>query len=102
MPIKTTCPSCGLTCSAPDHLHGKTIKCKRCTTAFAIGSQAQLHEDSPAAAAPLIPPPKGGLPLRPAPHAHRYKQELYGAAIVAVITPILLLVFWLVYRWLKP
>jgi hypothetical protein len=99
MPIKTTCPGCGLTCTAPDHLHGRTIQCKRCSTAFAIGSRAQLHEDvnAPAAPAPLIPPPQGGLGLAPLPRAPWYKRmksELIGAGILAII----ILVSWVIIQ----
>jgi hypothetical protein len=36
MPIDINCPGCGLAGSAPDKLHGKTIKCRRCETAIKV------------------------------------------------------------------
>jgi uncharacterized paraquat-inducible protein A len=99
MPIKTTCPSCGLSCTAPDHLHGKTIKCKRCATAFAIGSRAQLHDDADVPATSALQP-RGLVPLPRAPWHRRLKAELLGGVIAITCAAVVLGIYLIVKAYL--
>jgi hypothetical protein len=91
VPIKTMCPGCGISCTAPDHLHGKTIQCKRCATSFAIGSQAVLHEDPPKEKPAFNPLPPG--------RKHSYRREaiivLAVAVLFALLGVILKVIFYL-------
>lgn len=43
MPIQTSCPSCSKSYNAPDHLAGKSIKCRQCGKVFAVAR----HDDAP-------------------------------------------------------
>src|SRR5690349_18005479 len=36
MPITVACPNCQMSLKAPDHLMGKTVKCPKCATMFAV------------------------------------------------------------------
>jgi len=63
MPIRAVCPTCGLSCQAPDKLLGRNIACRRCGHPFLI--QEAADPPAPVAVAEEPPRPRPRAPEPP-------------------------------------
>jgi hypothetical protein len=105
MPIAITCAGCGLTGSAPDKLHGKTIKCQRCETAIKVQRPSMVVPVDAALLqqAAATPPPPRPTPRKVNPAAQprvsdfAFKDWL-GRLLLAGVTSVILLIFYAVAR----